>query len=90
MAGICFCQITEQITEPSEYVVHEPVTVPFSLMQYVVCTVKHIYRILTTELSEITFGIHISVILRIELITQDAYDRIYVQYIFDITSHKYM
>ena len=90
MAGICFRRITEQITEPPEYAVHEPVTVPFSLMQYVACTVKHIYRILTTELSEITFGIHITVILRIELITQDAYDRIYVQYIFDITSHKCM
>ena len=86
MAGICF----RQITEPSEHVVHEPVTVPFSLMQYVVYTVKHIYRILIIELSEITFGIHITVILRIELITQDAYDRIYVQYTFDITSHKYM
>ena len=90
MAGICFCRITEQITEPSEHVVHEPVTVPFSLIRYVVCTVKHICRILTTELSEFTSGIQITVILRGELITQDAYDRIYVQCIFDITSHKFM
>ena len=63
---------------------------PFSLMQHVVCTVKHIYRVLITELSEITYGIHITVILRIELITQGAYDKIYVQYIFDVTSYKCM
>ena len=67
MAGICF----RQITEPSEHVVREPVTNPFSLMQHVVCITDPIYRVLITELSEITYGIRITELFRIELIDTD-------------------